>query len=158
MGAGNNPHINGWLTDTFALSTFPTPPNPLGTRYWFEGAEFEFVRVQEAALTGAALRYDPAYTKQCDRSTSTNSGGGGVAGALLTTITEESWAWIQKKGPKTSVSPTLITDGNVVATTGLTSTTDGTFTPTAALEEIDCGKAWAADTGTSLASYYLECA
>lgn len=158
-GIGQNPHINGWLDDVKASTTetFSSRDNPLGTRYFFEGAVFEYVYFQETVLAGAAVRYDTVLTKQVDRTTSTSSGGNGVAGSAVAAGTDAHYGWIQKTGGKTSISPDLITNGSVVATTGLCSTTDGTFTPTAALEEINCGLPYADDTGTALAEYNLSC-
>lgn len=159
-GIGQNPHINGWLDDVklSATESAANRENPLGTRYFFEGAVFEYVYFQEAVTAGEAVRYDTVLTKQCDRTTSTSSGGGGVAGMVVATLSAAGYGWIQKTGGKTSISPTMVTNGSVVATTGITSTTDGTFVPTASLEEINCGFTSADDVGTGCDTYNLACA
>ena len=158
-GSAQNPHINGWLTTVkvSATESYANRDNPLGTQYRFEGALFEYVYYQEAVTAGEPVRYDTYITKQVDRTTSTSSGGPGVAGMCVTTISAAGYGWIQKTGPKTSVSPTMITDGNVAAATGITSTAAGAFTVTGSLEEINCGHSNTDDVGSTCDTYMLNC-
>jgi hypothetical protein len=157
-GGAINPFINGKLTDVYLASVYSSAPNALGTIYTYQGATFEFVYYQEAVLAGEPVRYDTILTRQVDRTVSTNSGGQGCAGMCVATITAAGWGWIQKTGGKTSVSPTMITDGNVVATAGIVATSAGAFTICGSLEEINCAFTTADDVSTGCDTYTLNCA